>query len=188
MNAISLFIVLSLYYVVVTISIQQTLEEDKLFIVLGNEIFLVNLIENPITKELISVLPLKTNRIEEKNSTKQLPLSIKIETENYASSLKLSSVEAHKGDIYLHNGKQLVLFNETETIINNNDEYVKLGFIEHADELFDVMEKNKRSNILLLNTLNYANHKGRISPYTYYNSIMNYFTFKVLTIFCFLFL
>jgi hypothetical protein len=186
MNTISLFIALSLYYVVVAISIQQILEEDKIFIIIGKETFLVNLIENPITKELISVLPLKTNLIEEKNSTKQLPLSIKIETENYPS-LKLSSVEGHKGDIYLHNGKQLVLFNETETIINNG-EYTKLGFIEQADELFDVMKKYKRSNILLWNTLDYANHKGRISPYTYYNSIMNYFTLKVLTFFCFLFL
>ena len=70
---------------------------------------------------------------------------------------------------------------------NNSGEYVKLGFIEQVDVLIDVM-KNYKKNILLWNTLDYANHKGKINPSTYYISIMNYFTLKVLTLFCFLFL
>ena len=186
MNAISIFLALTLYYVVASISIQQSLEEDKIYLIIGKETFLVKLIENQITKELISVLPLKTNLLEEKPSTKQLPLSIKIETENYVSSQR-RYVEAHKGSLYLYRGKELVLFNETTTINNINDEYVKLGSIEKADELFDVMKTFKK-NIMLWNTLDYANHKGKIDPHTYYTSIMNFFTWKVLTFFCFLFL
>ena len=186
MKAISFFITFTLYYAVVTTSIQQSLEEDKIFIIIGKDTFLVRLIENQITKELISVLPLKTYLLEEKQSSKHLPLTIKIETENY-DSIKLPSIEVYKGDLYLYKEKELVLFNETTTINNNNGEYVKLGFIEQVDVLFDVMKKYKK-NILLWNTLDYANHKGKINPSTYYISIMNYFTLKVLTLFCFLFL
>ena len=140
MKAISFFITFTLYYAVVTISIQQSLEEDKIFIIIGKDTFLVRLIENQITKELISVLPLKTYLLEEKQSSKHLPLTIKIETENY-DSIKLPSIEVYRGDLYLYKEKELVLFNETTTINNNNGEYVKLGFIEQVDVLFDVMKK-----------------------------------------------
>ena len=142
MKAISFFITFTLYYAVVTTSIQQSLEEDKIFIIIGKDTFLVRLIENQITKELISVLPLKTYLLEEKQSSKHLPLTIKIETENY-DSIKLPSIEVYKGDLYLYKEKELVLFNETTTINNNNGEYVKLGFIEQVDVLFDVMKKYK---------------------------------------------
>ena len=185
MNLISLFITLSLYYVVVTIAFQPSLEEDKIFIILGKETFLVRLIKNQMTKELISVLPLKTNLLEEKQSSRNLPLSVKIGTENYAS-LQIPYTEGNKGDLYLYKGKDLILFNETATI-SNNGEYVKLGIIDQVDELFDVMKKYK-NNILLWNTLDYAIHKGKINPNTYYISLMNFFTWKVLTFFCFLFL
>ena len=111
MKAISFFITFTLYYAVVTTSIQQSLEEDKIFIIIGKDTFLVRLIKNQITKELISVLPLKTYLLEEKQSSKHLPLTIKIETEKY-DSIKLPSIEVYRGDLYLYKEKELVLFNE----------------------------------------------------------------------------
>ncbi len=186
MSSISLFIFLTLYYIIAAISTHQTLEENKIFMVVGKEAFLVNIIENPITKKLISLLPLKTNLLEEKKSTKQLILPTEIETENDFSP-KMEKIFGQPGDIFLRNGKELVLFNETATINNENGEYVKLGVIEEEKNLMKIMQKSKQK-ILLWNTLDYEYHKGKINPYTYYSNIMNFLTWKVLTFFCFLLL
>ena len=50
-------------------------------------IFLTHLYENPIRKELISLLPLKSIPIE-KNDYKCLPLSLEIEEDNKSSNTK----------------------------------------------------------------------------------------------------
>ena len=64
MNSLYIIIFLILYYTILTISVEHSLEEDKIYILIGEEIFLVNLNENLITKELISLLPLKANILE----------------------------------------------------------------------------------------------------------------------------
>ena len=78
MNAFNKIISLTLFYTI-TASIQYTLEEDKIYILIGEETFLINLIKNSITKELISLLPLKTKFFEENEGKKFLPLSVQIE-------------------------------------------------------------------------------------------------------------
>ena len=75
MNTFNIIILLALFYII-TSSIQYTLEENKIYILIGEEIFLINLIENSITKELISLLPLKTKFFEEKEEEKYFPLSV----------------------------------------------------------------------------------------------------------------
>ena len=186
MNAFNKIISLTLFYTI-TASIQYTLEEDKIYILIGEETFLINLIKNSITKELISLLPLKTKFFEENEGKKFLPLSVQIETETYIA-LEDFSNKANIGDLFLFKGKKLILFNEQRELVNNNGDYIKIGYAKQPDDIICSMNKNKNKTFLLWNTLNYADHKGKIKPYAYYNSIMNYFTWKALTFFCFLFL
>lgn len=186
MNTFNIIILLALFYII-TSSIQYTLEENKIYILIGEEIFLINLIENSITKELISLLPLKTKFFEEKKEEKFFPLSVEIETENYLSLERFSN-KANIGDLFLFKGKKLILFSEQKDLLNNNGDYIKIGSTKQPDEIISSINKNRNKTFLLWNTLNYADHKGKIKPYAYYSSIMNYFTWKALTFFCFLFL
>ena len=187
MNTFYLIISLTLYYTIVS-SIQYSLEEDKIYILIREETFLVNLIENSITQELINLLPLKTKLFEENDSQINLPLSIEIETESFPYDNDNYMTKANIGDLFLvKRQKKLVLFNESKTFINNNGEYFKIGNIEHSNKIFNFIPNNKNKRCMLLNTLNYADHKGKIKPYTY-NTLMNYFTWKIFTFFCFLFL
>ena len=62
-------------------------------------------------------------------------------------------------------------------------DYIKIGNTKESESLFNSLTKSKR--ILLWNTLNYDNHRGKVKPYGYF-SIMNYFTWKIFTFFCFL--
>ena len=185
MNTFYLIISLTLYYTIVS-SIQYSLEEDKIYILIGEETFLINLIENSITQELINLLPLKTKILEENHAEINLPLSVEIETELLSHDNYIS--KANIGDLFLVKGqKKLVLFNESKAIINNNDLYIKIGNTEHSNKISNFLRKNKNKRCMLLNTLNYADHKGKIKPYTY-NTLINYFTWKIFTFFCFLFL
>ena len=174
-----------LFFKALTLSITHSLEEDKIYMLIGEEIFLVNLTEGQIAKELISVLPLKASLIEENNSTLNLKLSIKIETENFFIPTNYTC-NPNVGDLYLYKGSELILFNE-QIEINDNGEYIKIGFIQKSNELINSIQKYKKKTILLWNTLNYADYKGKIKPYSY-NIIMNYFTWKLFTFFCFLLL
>ena len=185
MNTIYLIISLTLYCAVVS-SIQYSLEEDKIYIQIGEETFLINLIESSITQELINLLPLKTILFEENDSEIHLPLSIEIETEAFPNNNYIT--KANMGDLFLIKGqKKLVLFNESRTFTNNNGEYFKIGNTEYSNKIFNFIPKKKNKRCILLNTLNYADHKGKIKPYTY-NTLMNIFTWKIFTFFCFLFL
>ena len=187
MNTLYIIISLTLYFTILTISVRHSLEEDKIFIRIGEEIYLVNLIESSITEELISLLPLKATPLEDNNKlTKKLKLSVKIETESFYESRNNSYI-SNIGDIFLYKGNELVLFNENKIINNNDGEYIKIGFIKKSNELFNSINKIKKKTILLWNTLNYADYKGKIKPYGY-NNIMNYFTWKIFTFFCFLLL
>ena len=185
MNTFYLIISLSLYYTIIC-TIQYSLEEDKIFILIGEEAFLINLIKNSITKELISLLPLKTKLLVENESEINLTLSIEIETETFPNNNN-DIIKANMGDLFLVKGqKKLIIFNESKTFINNNGEYFKIGNTDQSNKIIKFIPKNRNKSSTLLNTLNYADHKGKIKPYTY--TLMNYITWKIFTFFCFLFL
>ena len=86
MTQILYFLSFLIYFGVSAISVKNTIEDDKLYILIGEETFLVNLIENPVTKELISVLPMKIKLLNEGISSKNMSLTFKIDTTNLISS------------------------------------------------------------------------------------------------------
>lgn len=184
MNSLYIIIFFILYNTILTISKEHSLEEDKIYILIGEEIFLVNLNENLLTKELISLLPLKATILEENKSTQNFKLSAKIEMKNFFIP---TNYACNIGDLFLYKGNELVLFNENTNILNNDGDYIKIGFINQSNELVKSIQKYKKKTILVWNTLNYADYKGKIKPYGY-NNIMNYFTWKIFTFFCFLLL
>ena len=183
MNSVFLIISLALYSALFSLSIQITLEEDKMYISIGSEAFLINLFESIVTQELISLLPQKT-KFQEENGKIILPLNVKIETENYFSGEKFSN-KANIGDLFLSKGKEIILITEPKKFWENNSDYIKIGHTNQIGELISSMEKNRNKKFSLMNTLNYAEHKGKIKPYAY--SLMHY-SWKILTFFCFLFL
>ena len=174
-----------LFFVLSSLSIEEILDSDKMYILIGEKLFMINLFENEITKELISILPLKTKLVEEGTQTSHMKLSIKIETSNYVS-MEEKLIKGKKGDIFLFQGNEIILLNEPKNFPNENGNYIKIGFFGETENLISSMKNNK--TIFLWNTLNYENHKGKVKPYGYYTNIMNYFTWKVFTFFCFLLL
>jgi len=182
MTKILYFLSFILFFGVSAISIKNSIDDDKLYILIGEETFLFNLIENPVTKELISVLPMKIKLLNEGMSSKNMSLTFKIDTTNLISSEE-SQIKATKGDMILYQGKQIMLVNEEKTISNESGDYIKIGNTKDSENLFNSLTKSKR--ILLWNTLNYDNHMGKVKPYGYF-SLMNYFTWKIFTFFCFL--
>ncbi len=172
-------------FVVTAISIDSSLDIDKMYILLGEKTFLINLYQNDILQELISILPIKTKILQEDSKSISIPLSIQKEITNL-KPIPDKVINANTGDIILFEGKELILINETSEYNNENGDYIQIGYMKEAKDLFSSVKRNK--NIYLLNTLNYENHKGKIKPYGYYTTIMNYLTWKVLTFFCFLLL
>lgn len=167
---------------VAAITFDNALKEDKMYILIGEEIFPVNLIQSPITLDLISILPLKMKLIQEDFDRINLKLKMQIET-TLIPSIE-SSIKCLKGDILLYQGKELVIINKSTILENDKGDYIKIGNCENCDELSNKIEKNK--TILLWNSLNYENHEGKVKPYGNYNSVLNYFTWKIFTFFCFL--
>ena len=146
--------------------------------------FLINLFDNPIRKEIISLMPLKSIPVE-KNNFKYLPLSLEIEEDS--SMLNQDPViKADVGDIFLYQRKELIIINRKTEFENFNGEYIKLGKTEYTNELYDSIKHNKP--VYLWNSFNYANYNEKIKPHEYYMSIMNFLTWKILTVICFLFL
>ena len=84
--------------------------------------FLINLIQNEVSKELISILPLKTKLIEENKNEKRLSISTHIEIPKMYSS---SVIKANKGDIMLYKGKELIILKESKSFINDNNDILK---------------------------------------------------------------
>ena len=159
------------------------LETDKIYITISNNIFLINLIQNSITEELISILPLKTKFIGENSFQKTISLSTKLEIPNILSN---HTIEGNKGDIILFKGKELVILKGRNIINNNNNEYIKIGYIENVEKLLNLIEKKK--SIILWNSFNYENNIGKVKPYGYYTSLMNFLTWKIFTFICFILL
>ena len=157
------------------------LDTDKMYISIGKEMFLINLIQNEVSKELISILPLKTKLIEENKNEKRLSISIHIEIHKMYSS---SVIKANKGDI-MWKGKELIIIKESKSFINDNNEYIKIGSNKEVEKLLSNISRNK--TIYIWNKLNYENQKGKVEPYEY-NSLMNFFTWKIFTFVSFLLL
>ena len=185
MKAIINLLLLTLFFAVSSKTTQNRFEDDKLYIFIGEESFLVNLVKNSVTMELISILPMKVRLLNEDESSKKLSLSIHIDTSNELSYVN-SEINAKKGDLILFQERELILLNEAKTFKNDYGDYLKIGCIEDIDNLFNSITKNKR--IVLLNSLNYETNLGKVKPYAYYTSLMYYLSWKILTFFCFLFL
>lgn len=165
--------------------------QDKLYLLLGHDTFEANLDFNPISVELINILPMKINLNLERDdeiqiqtkSLKYIPLTTSIES---AKNEETFINKINKGDVMIYNGTYLVLCNEEQVIKNNNNYYVKIGNISDIDTLFGSFKNQK--NMILWNRINYDNHKGRVMPYDYYIRLINYLTWKSLTFVCFLFI
>ena len=185
MKTILFILSFSLFLGINLISLNSKIETDKLYIFIGEETFLFNLNESPITQELINVLPMKIKLIEENLTSKRISLAYQIDSSTSVLSTN-SSIEAIKGDLLLYKGKELILINESTKIDMKNGEISRIGHSEEIGNLYSSITKNK--SILLWNTLNYENYIEKVKPYGFYTSIMNYFTWKVFTFFCFLLL
>ena len=172
-----------LFSAVSSVSFEYMLKEDVMYIIIGEEIFPISLNESPITKELLSILPLKIRQIQTDSTKIKMPLNANIEATSYYPS-ENNVTEANKGDIILYKGKEIIIFNESTNISSENGNYIIIGTCENSEELIKKIKKNK--TLLLWNTLNYENHKRKVKPYGNYNSIMNFFTWKIFTFFCFL--
>lgn len=183
MNSYLYILFFSLFYFTDSKTFNKILDNDKMYILIGEKVFLVNLLENATTQELISVLPLKTRLLEDNSITKKFELTTMIETTNLANEQD-KVIQVKKGDLMLFKGKELVLFNEILKINNYEGDYIKIGSIKQVEELNSSIKDKKR--ILLWNSLNYENHEGKIKPYGFYTSLMNYFTWKLFTFVCFL--
>ena len=183
MNCNMIMLSCILFYVVSALSFENSLKEDIMYILIGEEIFPISLIESQTTKELISILPLKTRLIQNDSTKIQMPLSTQIDTTIF-NEIK-NPIKGNKGDIILYKGNEIIILNESTILNNINGDYIKIGNCENSEELLN--KSGKKKTILLWNALNYENHKGKVKPYGYY-SIINYLTFKILTVFCFLLL
>lgn len=172
-----------LFSVVAAATFENSLKDDKMYILIGEDIFPINLISSPINTDLISILPLKTKLVQQDTVKAHLQLKVQIDTALSIPDLT-SSIYCIKGDVLLYQGAQLVIIKESTTINNESGDYIKLGNCPRSEELMNNIEATK--SILLWNSLNYENHEGKVKPYGNYNSIMNYFTWKIFTFFCFL--
>ena len=172
-----------LFSVVAAATFENSLKDDKMYILIGEDIFPINLISSPINTDLISILPLKTKLVQQDTVKAHLQLKVQIDTALSIPELT-SSINCIKGDVLLYQGAQLVIIKESTTINNESGDYIKLGNCPRSEELMNNIEATK--SILLWNSLNYENHEGKVKPYGNYNSIMNYFTWKIFTFFCFL--
>ena len=179
----NIFLLLNiLFYSVSAVSLENLLKEDIMLIRIEEESFPINLFESPISKELISILPLKIRQIQNNSATIKLPLKANLETIDLITSTNSTNI-ANKGDVFIYKGKDIIISNEYTNLTGDKEEYIKIGTCKNTEDLFKKITKTK--SIFLWNTLNYENHKGKVKPYGKYNSIMNYFTWKIFTFFCF---
>ena len=171
MKVYNLILVLSFLFFTTSKIANINLDSDKIYIVIDKEIFQVNLVQNEITEELITILPLKIKLTEESaNETmKYLPLNTQIEIPDFSSS---EILKVNKGDIILYKGNEIITINESSFFDNlNGNDYIKIGKIDD-EKFFSSLSKNK--SILLWNTLNYENQKEKVKPYAYYTIFFKY--------------
>jgi hypothetical protein len=173
-------------YLITSKTATNTLDTDKIYLAVGRDIFPVNLIQNEITEELITILPLKTKILNGTTNENSRHISLRTQID-ISIPLISSSINAQRGDLILYKGQELILLNEPHLFNNINDnDYIKIGEIDNADKLFNNISMNK--SILMWNSLNYENQKEKVKPYGYYTSLMNFFTWKIFTFICFILL
>ena len=182
MNSNISIIYLLLLFGIDSKSFNKILDYEKMYIIIGEKNFLINLIENEVTKEIINILPLKTNVNEGKLGSKHILFKTHIVNSDLISQKDIL-IKVNKGDLMLYKGEELILFNKT-SILSNNGDYIKIGTSEEAEELTKCIEENK--TIYLWNSLNYNSQEEKFKPYGYYSSLFNYFTWKIFTFICFL--
>ena len=186
MKAYQSIFIFSFLYLITSKTVANTLDTDKIYIAVGRDIFPVNLLQNEITEELVTILPLKTkisNGTTNENS-RHISLNTQIDI---SMPIISNSINAERGDIILYKGQELIILNEPALLNNINDnDYIKIGEIDNSDKLFDNISMNK--SILIWNSLNYENQKEKVKPYGYYTSLMNFFTWKIFTFICFILL
>jgi hypothetical protein len=178
---------------IISYGIKNSLDSDKMYIFLEEKekTFEINLIENDITNELISILPLKTKLVEDtlkiNNHKYNIPLREDIEVSNFILDQdKNEYIRVTKGDLVLYKKRELILFDENDYFLDENKEYIKIGKLNDVNEFLNFIQKDKK--IFLWNALNYQNQKEKVKPNVYYTSILYYLTWKILTLFCFIFL
>ena len=184
MNSFYILLLSFLYVLISPISISELSNESIMYVKIGEKMFLLNLYDNPINKELISLLPLKSVPIE-KNNMKYFSLGSEIEEEDSLNVQNLV-IKADIGDILLYKRKEIIIVNKKIDFDNINGEYIKLGKTSFTNELYETIKYNKP--VYFWNSFNYQNYNEKIKPHEYYTSIMNYLTWKIVTIICFLFL
>lgn len=172
-----------LFYIAGVFSLENNLEQDLMYLLIEEETFQIRLIENPITKELLSILPLKVKTITKDSTNIEIPLNINMEMLALTHTIN-GPIQGNKGDVLLFKGKELIILNESSFFINDSGDYIKIGICKETEGILNKIGKNK--TVLLLNILNYESHRGKYKPYGNYLSIMNYFTWKIFTFFCFL--
>ena len=175
----------ALIYSVSSISIQNEQKDELMYILIDKEMFPIKLIDNPVSEELITILPLRSQLINKDISKIELSLNARIKTVTLFQTIN-SPIEVQKGDLLLYQGKKLILYNESTILNNNEGDFLKIGNCNSIDELSNKIGNNK--SIFLYSTLDSENYEGKINPYDKYNSIMNYFTWKIFTFFCFVLL
>ena len=171
MTQFCLFFIFNLSLIYTLSLSSKSKRQDKLYFLLGHNTFETNLDFNPISIELLNILPMKMNLNLEKNgeikitnqSLKYIPLTSKIES---AKNVETVIDKVNKGDVMIYNGTNLVLCNEDQVIENNNNYYVKIGNISDMDKLFESFKSQKK--MILWNRVNYDNHKGQVVTYDYY--------------------
>ena len=184
MNSFYILLFSYLYTLISSISIDNIPTEGIMYIKIGEKMFSLNIYDNPISKELISLLPIKSVPVD-KNNMKYFSLGLEIEEEDSLDEKDLI-IKADAGDVLLYKKKEIIIVNRKINFDNYNGEYIKLGYTKFTNELHDTLKYNKP--VYLWNSFNYQNYNEKIKPHEYYMSIMNFLTWKIVTIFCFLFL
>ena len=186
MNSFFILIFLHLCYTSQSISNDKPIE-SILYIKLGEEIFSVNLYDNHITYQLLGILPLRVNPIKENEFISLLlPSEIRMEKE-FSTVGQNSLIEAEKGDIVLYKRKELIIIDKEIILDNINNEYIKLGKTENTDNLYNSINFNKQT-IYLWNAFNYEDFNVNIKPHEHYINVMDYITYKIVTLICYLYL
>ena len=183
MKSFLIFLFIYLCCLTTSISIDNSLSENAMYIRLGEAIFSINLYDIPLRKELLILFPIKTTPIE-KDKFIYIPLSSEIEEESLMQEQNI--IEAEEGDILLYQKKELIIINKRINFCNTNSEYIKIGKTENTNELYDSIKFNKP--VYLWNSFNFKNYNEKIKPHEYYSIMMYFLTWKILTVICFLFL
>ena len=180
MSHFSLLAYITLFYMVSALSFEKSSTDNKIYLIVEEVLFPIITAENALTQKLISI-------IQNEQTSIRMSFRAKIEP-GLLDVISNDPIEGKKGDLLLYNGKEIILLKEDTTFTTFMDgdsgEYVKIGKCSDTEEFLNRIETNK--TVFLWNSFNYENQKGKVKPYGKYFSIMNFFTWKIFTFFCFI--